>query len=189
MIDLYMEREKKQQLKLPLWSYWRVFVIVQITQDMKRSLMDMGFDMKTITNLKPLYAQYVFYPILHYFQIISNAISFDSWKKNNEEFIKACEEEQKQKREEAARLAMQESQNEIPVSEQTVSSDIDTQEGKPSVLAVVPEEEKPKTTPSLMIVEEKKEDSFQSIVFLALIRFLVSIYSLHRTQNEKRDNC
>lgn len=55
---------------------------------------------------------------------------------------------------------MQESQNEIPVSEQTASSDIGTQEGKPSVLVVIPEEEKPKTTPSLMIVEEKKEDSF-----------------------------
>ncbi|KAK8809315.1 hypothetical protein WA171_000899 [Blastocystis sp. BT1] len=125
-------------------------VAFMITKEMKQSLTDMGFDMKTITNLKPLYAQY----------IISNTISFDSWKSNNEAFIKACEEEEQQKREEAARLAVQESQSEITASEQICVSEQSNQEDNSGGLVVVSEEEQPKSTPSLMVVEEKKGDSF-----------------------------
>ena len=74
--------------------------------------------------------------------------------------MKACEEEEQQKREEAARLAMEEAQKEISASVQTGVTAQWNEEGNSGSLVVLPEEEQPKSDPSLMVVEEKKENSF-----------------------------
>ena len=57
-------------------------------------------------------------------------------------------------------MAVQESQSEITASEQICVSEQSNLEDISGGVVVVSEEEQPKSTPSLMVVEEKKGDSF-----------------------------